>query len=97
MAGGRDARGVWITVSNEGRTLDAAAAGRLFEPFTQAETGATRDAQGMGMGLYVVRRLVEVYGGSVDVRSENGWVTVELRLRPAGPAVPTSRSELVAG
>ncbi|GAC1444028.1 MAG: hypothetical protein NVS3B26_15960 [Mycobacteriales bacterium] len=97
LAGGRDDVGVWITVSNEGRALDTGDAGRLFEPFTQAESGATRDAEGIGMGLYVVRRLVEVYGGTVDVRSEGGWVTVGLRLRPGGPAVPTSRTELVAG
>src|SRR4051812_33291582 len=97
LAGGRDDAGVWITVSNEGRTLDDDATGRLFEPFTQAESGATRDAEGMGMGLYVVRRLVEVYGGTVDVRSEGGWVTVELHLRPGSTALPTSRSELVAG
>ncbi|MDT7540095.1 MAG: two-component system, OmpR family, sensor kinase [Actinomycetota bacterium] len=97
LAGGRDDAGVWITVSNEGRTLDDDDAGRLFEPFTQAASGATRDAEGMGMGLYVVRRLVEVYGGTVDVRSEGGWVTVELHLRPGSTALPTSRSELVAG
>jgi signal transduction histidine kinase len=97
LAGGRDDAGVWITVSNEGRALEEGDAGRLFEPFTQAATGATRDAEGMGMGLYVVRRLVEVYGGTVDVRSEGGWVTVELHLRPGSTALPTSRSELVAG
>jgi signal transduction histidine kinase len=97
LAGGRDDASVWITVSNEGRTLDDEAAGRLFEPFTQAASGATREAEGMGMGLYVVRRLVEAYGGTVDVRSENGWVTVELHLRPGSTTLPTSRSELVAG
>ncbi|MDX6197054.1 MAG: two-component system, OmpR family, sensor kinase [Actinomycetota bacterium] len=97
LAGGRDEAGVWITVSNEGRPLDDNDAGRLFEPFTQAASGATRDAEGMGMGLYVVRRLVEVYGGTVDVRSENGWVTVELHLRAGTTALPTSRTELVAG
>jgi signal transduction histidine kinase len=97
LAGGRDDAGVWITVSNEGKTLDTNSTGRLFEPFTQVASGATREAEGMGMGLYVVRRLVEVYGGSVDVRSEGGWVTVELRLRPGSGAVPASRTELVAG
>jgi len=95
VAAARDETGVWVTVSNEGRTLDDDTAGRLFEPFTQAETGATRDAEGLGMGLYVVRRLVEVYGGTVDVRSENGWVTVELRLQPGATALPTARAELV--
>ncbi len=85
VAGGRDERGVWVTVSNEGRVLDLTAADRLFEPFTQLDSGATRDREGIGVGLYVVRRLVDVYGGSVDVRSEAGWVTVEVRLQAALP------------
>ena len=80
VAGGVDAQGVWITVSNEGVDLDLTRAGRLFEPFTQVDSGATRDREGIGVGLYVVRRLVEVYGGTVDVHSDSGWVTVELRL-----------------
>lgn len=84
VAGGRDERGVWITVSNEGRVLDLTAAERLFEPFTQVDSGATRGREGIGVGLYVVRRLVDVYGGSVDVRSEAGWVTVEVRLQADG-------------
>jgi signal transduction histidine kinase len=93
VAGGRDDRGVWVTVSNEGRVLDLTAAERLFEPFTQLDSGATRDREGIGVGLYVVRRLVDVYGGSVDVRSDSGWVTVELRLQPA--ASPTRPATLV--
>jgi signal transduction histidine kinase len=83
VAAGRDDRGVWLTVSNEGRVLDLTEAERLFEPFTQQDSGATRDREGIGVGLYVVRRLVDVYGGSLDVRSEAGWVTVEVRLHEA--------------
>jgi len=82
LAGGHDEAGVWVTVSNEGRVIDLTDAGRLFEPFTQVESGATRGREGAGMGLYVVRRLVEVYGGTVAVRSDSGWVTVEVRLQP---------------
>ena len=83
VAGGQDAQGVWLTVSNEGSSVDLAAAkARLFQPFTQADGGATRDREGIGMGLYVVQRLVEVHGGSLDVRSEDSWVTVEVRLLP---------------
>ena len=81
IAGGHDATGVWLTVSNEGRVIDLTDAGRLFEPFTQVDSGATRGREGAGVGLYVVRRLVEVYGGSVDVHSDSGWVTVEVRLQ----------------
>jgi signal transduction histidine kinase len=85
VAGGRDAHGVWLTVSNDGSSLDLQSATRLFEPFGQVDAGATRDREGLGMGLYVVRRLVEVHGGRVAVRSDEGWVTVELRLQPASP------------
>ena len=92
VAGGSDDRGVWLTVSNEGRVLDLTAAERLFEPFTQLDSGATRDREGIGVGLYVVRRLVDVYGGSVDVRSDSGWVTVEVRLQHAASA-PRPRLE----
>jgi signal transduction histidine kinase len=83
VVGGRDADGVWITVSNEGGPLDATAARHLFEPFTQGDPGTTRSHEGLGMGLYVVRRLVEVHGGWVVVRAEDGWVTIEIRLQPA--------------
>jgi len=35
------------------------------------------------MGLYVVRRLLDVYAGKIAVRSDGGWVTVEVHLRSA--------------
>jgi signal transduction histidine kinase len=83
VAGGRDGNEVWVAVSNEGGPLDTTAARHLFEPFTQGDAGPTREHEGLGMGLYVVRRLVEVYGGWVTVRAEGGWVTVEIRLKAA--------------
>jgi signal transduction histidine kinase len=86
VAGGRDGDEVWVAVSNEGGPLDTTAARHLFEPFTQADAGPTRAHEGLGMGLYVVRRLVEVYGGYVTVRADGGWVTVEIRLKAAGLA-----------
>ncbi|MCW2599021.1 MAG: hypothetical protein JWM02_850 [Frankiales bacterium] len=89
VAGGRDGNEIWVAVSNEGGPLDATAAWYLFEPFTQGDPGPTRAHEGLGMGLYVVRRLVEVHGGSVTVRADSGWVTVEVRLTAAHvPVVP---------
>lgn len=84
IAGGYDGDQVWVAVSNEGGPLDTTAAGHLFEPFTQADAGPTREHEGLGMGLYVVRRLMEVYGGEVTVQADSGWVTVEVRLQAAG-------------
>jgi signal transduction histidine kinase len=98
IAGGRDGQDVWIAVSNEGSLMDVETARTLFEPFTQGDPSATRQQEGLGMGLYVVRRLVEVYGGWVTVRADGGWVTVEVRLQGANvgrtdaqaPAAPTA-------
>jgi signal transduction histidine kinase len=80
ITGGRDERGVWVAVSNDGSKINQEKADALFEPFNQGDNSPTRSADGLGVGLYVVRRLVEVHGGSVDVRTEDGWVTVEVRL-----------------
>ena len=87
VAGGREGDEVWVAVSNEGRPLDVAGATHLFEAFTQGDGGMTRAHEGLGMGLYVVRRLVDVYGGVVSVRADGGWVTVEIRLKAAAPRV----------
>ena len=80
IAGGVDGDETWFSVSNEGSDVDETVAARLFEPFTQADTSATRGAEGIGMGLYVVRRLVQVHGGHIILRSDSGWLTVEVRL-----------------
>ena len=86
LTGGCDRAGVWVSVSNEGGTIDLTRAEQMFEPFVQGDSGVTRDREGIGVGLYVVRRLVEVYGGSVDVASDIGWTTVTVRLRPGDQA-----------
>jgi PAS domain S-box-containing protein len=42
----------------------------LFEPFRQAESGFARRFGGLGLGLSVCRRLIELHGGTIDARSE---------------------------
>jgi signal transduction histidine kinase/DNA-binding response OmpR family regulator len=44
--------------------------GRLFQPFTQADASTTRKYGGTGLGLVITRKLVEMMGGSVAVKSE---------------------------
>lgn len=55
-----------LAVSNSGDRIDPAFAPHLFEPFRQAETGATRRYGGLGLGLALVRQLVELHGGTVS-------------------------------
>ncbi|WP_428561983.1 MAG: PAS domain S-box protein [Solidesulfovibrio sp. DCME] len=71
----------------------------IFDPFVQAEGTYTRRFQGAGLGLSIVRRLVRLMDGGLDIDSEEGQGTtvclsLPLRLpqpparrdRPAGPA-----------
>lgn len=45
---------------------------RLFEPFTQIDQGTTRRFDGAGMGLAIVKRLVDLFGGKIKVDSTLG-------------------------
>jgi signal transduction histidine kinase len=45
----------------------------IFEQFGQADTSFTRQAEGTGIGLYLVKLLVESLGGKIYVISEEGY------------------------
>jgi len=45
---------------------------KLFEPFVQADDSSTRNYGGMGLGLAIVRRLITLMGGRIDVSSRPG-------------------------
>jgi signal transduction histidine kinase len=45
---------------------------RLFQPFTQLESGMTRRHGGTGLGLYTAWRLLHLLGGTIEVHSELG-------------------------
>jgi signal transduction histidine kinase len=54
-----------LVVTDTGEGIDHDFEPHLFEPFRQAETGATRRYGGLGLGLALVRQLVELHGGTV--------------------------------
>jgi PAS domain S-box-containing protein len=58
-----------IRVRDDGIGISADLLPRVFEPFVQAYDGLARTAGGLGLGLALVKSLVELHGGSVHARS----------------------------
>jgi len=90
LIAGRVGDEVVLRVRNPGPDLDKSTIARLFEPFTQRDGSATRPTDGAGMGLYVVRRLVEVHGGRLRMTSEGGEINVEVDMWAAELPLPTA-------
>jgi signal transduction histidine kinase len=64
------ARGVLIEVQDRGMGLPDGAADRIFEPFGRASNAQERQIQGMGLGLYICRNIVEQHRGRIWARSD---------------------------
>jgi signal transduction histidine kinase len=93
-----------ITVTDHGMGIPAADIPHLFQRFYRASNINEERITGMGIGLYIVKEIVTLHDGSVEVESALGTgssFTVYLPLKPAtsetmqhkaGPEVPTSNS-----
>jgi signal transduction histidine kinase len=74
---------VVIEVRDRGPGMPADLLPRAFEPFTQGPRGLERAVGGLGLGLQIVRGLVELHGGRVDLSSSAAGTTVAVRLPEA--------------
>ncbi|HUL59423.1 MAG TPA: ATP-binding protein, partial [Anaeromyxobacteraceae bacterium] len=84
-----------IEVRDRGIGIAAADQRQIFERFERAVS--SRNYGGLGLGLYIVRRIVEAHGGTIRVESEPGegaafFVDLPLRAAPRPPA-PEDRVE----
>ncbi len=89
-----------LAVHDTGAGIAADMLGRIFELFAQVDSTLDRAKGGMGIGLTLVRRLVELHGGSVEARSpgpgQGSTFLVQLPLvsgLPAREVVPTEPGE----
>ena len=82
-----------ITVADDGVGIEPEKIGRIFELFTQVDATLDRAQGGLGIGLALVRRLVELHGGDVSAHSagRNRGTTFTVRL-PRTPPMPASGS-----
>lgn len=67
----RDNR-VFLCISDEGRGIPKDQLVTIFESFQQGEATLSRDASGIGIGLNIAKKLVELHGGVLDVKSKVG-------------------------
>ncbi|WP_242343678.1 response regulator [Anaeromyxobacter terrae] len=82
-----------LSVQDDGIGIAPELATGIFEPFVQAEQGMDRSRGGLGIGLSLVKSLVEMHGGRVGVESpgpaRGSTFTVRLPALAADTAVPT--------
>jgi PAS domain S-box-containing protein len=100
-AGGRIALSAWredghavVSVADSGVGIPPDSIGSVFEMFTQVRGSLDRAQGGLGIGLSLVRRLVELHGGRVSAFSggagQGSTFTLRLPLRPGSPHAVTA-------
>jgi signal transduction histidine kinase len=63
-------RSIDLRIADTGRGIDRAFLPFVFDRFRQADSTAARSAGGLGLGLFIARRLVEAHGGHISAESE---------------------------
>jgi signal transduction histidine kinase/CheY-like chemotaxis protein len=58
-----------LTIQDSGPGIDPSFLPRIFDRFTQADSSPTRTAGGLGVGLSLVRELVELHGGEIEAKN----------------------------
>jgi signal transduction histidine kinase len=84
-----------ISVSDNGIGIPPELQNKVFETFFQADSSASREYGGAGLGLSIVKSYVEAHGGEVSVSSETGkgsTFTLILPIEPPGTGLEMHRN-----
>ena len=82
-----------ISVSDTGIGIAAENLDRVFAPFIQADGTLQRTFEGTGLGLPLVKSMIELHGGRVEIASEIGAGTIVTLVFPADRVVGDSETE----
>ena len=97
---------VVIRIRDTGIGIRPEMLGRIFDLFVQEERGIERSRSGLGIGLTIVRKFIEMHGGSVEARSDGPGTGSEFLLRlprpstdapDAGPSAPEASARTFSG
>jgi len=85
--------GALLEVSDEGDGIAADMLERIFELFVQGPQGPERRDGGLGLGLALVRRLVQMHGGTIEAKSAGPGLGSTFSVRLPASAAPGTRVE----
>jgi PAS domain S-box-containing protein len=87
--------GCEIQIRDTGIGMDTATLANMFDAFNQADRSLDRSRGGLGLGMALVKHLVELHDGQVDVRSEGlgkgSEVSIRIPVELAAPLVETDQ------
>jgi signal transduction histidine kinase len=84
---------VLAAVTDSGRGIAPEFLPHIFERFRQADASTTRNGGGLGIGLAIVRHLVELHGGSIEAESDGLGMGACFRVRLARATSTSARRE----
>lgn len=66
---------VWTTISNTGAGIPPEQIGFIFDRFYKTDKSRSHDKNGMGLGLYLVKTIIQLHGGEISAESVEGEYT----------------------
>jgi len=92
LAAGREGETLVVRVRDSGIGIDPGMLARVFDLFAQVDRSLDRTQGGLGIGLTIAKRLVEMHGGTIDAASEGPGLGSEFTVRlPASTALDPPR------
>jgi two-component system CheB/CheR fusion protein len=95
LAARRNGDDVEITITDSGIGIAPEFLPHVFDKFRQAETGAARKYSGLGLGLGIVRQLVELHGGTIELTSAGEGKGTMCKVTLPLPLLPDETSDYI--
>jgi PAS domain S-box-containing protein len=90
---GQDGGAAVVRLKDEGIGIHPEMLPRVFEMFRQVDRSGPYSHGGLGIGLFIVKRLVEMHGGTIDVRSNGPGTGTEFEVRLPAIAAPAAMED----
>lgn len=87
---------MFFSVEDTGIGMSEAFLKRIYEPFSQEDEQIKTKYKGSGLGMVIVKNLVELMGGHIDIKSEEGFGTTVSLTIPFAPVPPEEREKAEA-